>query len=244
MHIHLFEDILNSVIIIESGNVTKPGEFFSGSLALYVKERDRFSSLEANDVESQVLSKVYTELQQRYVGFDVAEQENADAFIVGMAALMHDIGHLSTDKSLHHADLSMSMAGDLLLAHDVSVDTREAILHAMAAHSFSLGIEARTLEAKVVRDADRLDSLGAIGILRWAITGAVRRTGETRTYHPDDPFAEWHALDDRRYMLDHFFTKLLKLDGTMATQTGRVLAQQRMAFMRAYLDEFRRELEL
>jgi len=226
------------------------------------KERNRFSLMEAKTFESQVLIKIYTELQQRYVGFDdpahgwehiervyrlalfVAEQENADAFIVGMAALMHDIGHLSTDKSLHHADLSLSMAGDLLLAHDVSADTREAILHAIAAHSFRLGIEARTLEAKVVRDADRLDSLGAIGILRWAITGAVRRTGETRTYHPDDPFAEWHALDDRRYMLDHFFTKLLKLDGTVATQTGRVLAQQRMAFMRAYLDEFRRELEL
>ena len=218
--------------------------------------------MEANDVESQVLLKIYEKMQQRYVGFDdpahgwehiervyrlalfVAGQENADAFIVGMAALMHDIGHLSTDKLLHHADLSMSMAGELLLAYDISSDTREAILHAIAAHSFSLGIEARTLEAKVVRDADRLDSLGAIGILRWAITGAVRRTGETQTYHPDDPFAEWHTLDDRRYMLDHFFTKLLKLDGTMSTQTGRVLAQQRMAFMRAYLDEFRRELEL
>ncbi len=218
--------------------------------------------MEANDVEAQVLSKVYEEMQQRYVGFDdpahgwehikrvyrlalyIAEQENADAFIVGTAALMHDIGHLSTDTSQHHADLSMSMAGELLLAYDVSADTREAILQAIAAHSFSLGIEPRSLEAKVVRDADRLDSLGAIGILRWAITGAVRRTGETQTYHPDDPFAEWHTLDDRHYMLDHFFTKLLKLDGTMATQTGRVLAQQRVAFMRAYLDEFRRELEL
>ena len=217
--------------------------------------------METSDVESQILSKVYEEMQQHYVGFDdpahgwehikrvyrlalyIAEQENADAFIVGMAALMHDIGHLSTDKLLHHADLSMSMANELLLAYDVSADTREAILHAIAAHSFSLGIEARTLEAKVVRDADRLDSLGAIGILRWAITGAVRRTIETQTYHPDDPFAEWHTLDDRRYMLDHFFTKLLKLDGTMSTQTGRALAQQRMAFMRAYLDEFRRELE-
>ena len=218
--------------------------------------------MEANDVEAQVLSKVYEEMQQRYVGFDdpahgwehiervyrlalfVAEQENADAFIVGMAALMHDIGHLSTDKSLHHADLSILMAGELLSAYDVSADTREAILHAIEAHSFSLGIEACTLEAKVVRDADRLDSLGAIGILRWAITGAVRRTSDTQTYHPDDPFAEWRTLDDRRYMLDHFFTKLLKLDSTMATQTGRVLAQERTAFMRAYLDEFRSELEL
>ncbi|HYX51408.1 MAG TPA: hypothetical protein VE843_16800, partial [Ktedonobacteraceae bacterium] len=120
----------------------------------------------------------------------------------------------------------------------------EAILHAIAAHSYSLGIEPRTLEAKVLRDADRLDALGAIGILRWAITGTVRRTWDTYTYHPDDPFAEWHQLDDHRYMLDHFFTKLLKLSDTMATQTGRVLAQERTAFMRVYLDEFKKELEL
>jgi uncharacterized protein len=218
--------------------------------------------MEANIFESQVLSKIYEEIQRRYVGFDdpahgwehikrvfrlafyIAERESASSFIVGMAALMHDIGHLSADKTQHHADLSMSIASELLRAYSVPADTQEAILHAIAAHSFSLGIKPRTLEAKVVRDADRLDSLGAIGILRWAITGALRRTSETQTYHPDDPFAEWHTLDDRRYMLDHFFTKLLKLDSTMSTQTGSVLAQQRMAFMRAYLDEFSRELEM
>lgn len=218
--------------------------------------------MEAHIFESQVLSKIYEEIQQRYVGFDdpahgwehikrvfrlafyIAERESANSFIAGMAALMHDIGHLSTDKTQHHADLSMSIASELLRAYSVPTDKQEAILHAIAAHSFSLGIEPRTLEAKVVRDADRLDSLGAIGILRWAITGAVRRTNETQTYHPDDPFAERHLLDDRRYMLDHFFTKLLKLDSTMSTQTGRALSQQRTAFMRTYLDEFRREVEL
>jgi uncharacterized protein len=218
--------------------------------------------MEVNDLESQILSKVYSEMHQRYVGFDdpahgwehiervyrlgvyIAEQENADTFTVGMAALMHDIGHLSTEKSKHHADLSVSKAGELLLTYDVSSDTREAILHAIAAHSFSLGIEPRTLEARVMRDADRLDALGAIGILRWAITGTVRRTAETYTYHPEDPLANWHTLDDRRYMLDHFFTKLLNLEDTIATQTGRVIARERTAFMRVYLDEFRKELEL
>ncbi len=216
--------------------------------------------MKVNDAESQVLSNVYAEMQQRYVGFDdlahgwehiervykqalaIAEQENADAFIVGMAALMHDIGHLSTEKSMHHADLSMSMAGELLLTYDVAADKRAAILHAIAAHSFSLGIEPHTLEAKVVRDADRLDALGAIGILRWAITGTVRSTEETQLYHPEDPFAEWHTLDDRRYMLDHFFTKLLKLEGTMATQAGRALARERTLFMQIYLDELRKDL--
>jgi len=218
--------------------------------------------MEVNNVASQLLLTLYAEMQQRHAGFDdpahgwdhiqrvyrlalfIAERENADALIVGMAALLHDIGHLSNDTSQHHADLSMSMAGELLLTYDISAATREAILHAIEAHSFSRGIEPRTLEAKVVRDADRLDSLGAIGILRWAITGTVRRTHETQTYHSDDPFAEWHALDDRRYLLDHFYSKLLKLESMMATQTGRVLARNRTAFMRDYLDQFRKELEL
>jgi len=218
--------------------------------------------MEANEVESQVLSKVHEEMQQRYIGFDdlahgwehiqrvyrmavyIAEQENADIFIVGMAALMHDTGHLSTDTSLHHADLSISMAGELLASYGIPAATREAILHAIEAHSFSLGIESRTLEAQVVRDADRLDALGAIGIVRWAITGVVRRTGETQIYHPDDPFAEWHALDDRRYMLDHFFTKLLKLEGTITTPSGRALARERTALMVVYLDALRKELAM
>jgi uncharacterized protein len=217
--------------------------------------------MEAKTIESQVLSGVYAEVQQRFEGFDdpahgwehiqrvyklalhIARQEKADLFIVGMAALMHDLGRLSDDKTKHHADLSLLSAIELLSAYHVTPDTQEAILHAIAAHSFSLGIEPRTLEAKVLRDADWLDSLGAIGILRWAITGAIQRTPQTRSYQPDDPFAEWHTLDDRRYMLDHFFTKLLKLSNTMSTQTGRALAQQRTAFMHTYLNEFRRELE-
>jgi len=201
-------------------------------------------------------------VQQRFEGFDdpahswehiqrvykialyIAECENADPFIVGMAALMHDLGRLSDDKTRHHAELSLLSAAEFLSAYQIMPVTQQAILHAIEAHSFSFSVEPQTLEAIVLRDADRLDSLGAIGILRWAITGTVQRTAQTQSYHPGDPFAGWHELDDRRYMLDHFFTKLLKLDGTMSTQTGRTLAQQRTAFMHTYLDEFRRELDM
>ena len=218
--------------------------------------------MEAKTIESHVLSDIYAQVRQRFSGFDdpahgwehiqrvykialyLAEQENADSFIVGMAALMHDLGRLTDDKTMHHAELSVLSATELLSAHHLTFDTQRAILHAIAAHSFSLGIEPRTLEAKIVRDADRLDSLGAVGILRWAITGTVRRTPQTLSYNPDDPFAQQDMPDDQRFMLDHFFTKLLKLSSTMSTQTGRALAQQRTAFMHTYLDEFRRELEL
>ena len=213
------------------------------------------------DIEkSQLLSQVYSEVEERFKQFDdpahgwehirrvyhlamhMAEREGADSFITGMAALLHDLGRLSHERGQHHADLSVSEARELCQRRHIAPETREAILHAILAHSFSRGIAPRTLEACIVRDADRLDGLGAIGIMRWAITGAVRRTPETLCYHPDDPFAEQHAPDDGRYMLDHFFRKLLKLGDGMSTATGRELAAQRTTFMRVYLDEFRCEL--
>ncbi|HLX58458.1 MAG TPA: HD domain-containing protein [Ktedonobacteraceae bacterium] len=212
--------------------------------------------------ESQLLSLVYSEIQERFKHFDdpahgwehirrvyelamyIAKQENADAFITGMAALLHDVGRLAHEEGQHHADLSASEASKLLGRYQAPSAAQEAIVHAIVTHSFSRGIEPRTLEARIVRDADRLDSLGAIGILRWAITGTVRRTPQTLTYHPDDPFAEKHTPDDHHYMLDHFFTKLLKLGDSMSTTTGRRLATRRIAFMRAYLDEFKNELTL
>ena len=214
--------------------------------------------------QSEVLSQVYTEVQQRFAGIDdlahgwehinrvyklalhIAEQEGADSFIVGMAALLHDLGHaaLANDQesSEHHADRSVALAGELLQAYQVPAETQQAILHAILAHSFSRGLEPQTREARVVRDADRLDALGAIGVLRWAITGTQRHSAQTKTYHPDDPFAEQRTPDDSLYMLDHFFTKLLKLGDTMATETGRFLAMRRIGFMRSYLYERKREL--
>jgi uncharacterized protein len=182
------------------------------------------------------------------LALSIAEQEGADRFIVGMAALMHDLGrtaqHDGNNNNAHHADLSVAVASELLQAYSVPADKQQAILHAIVAHSFSKGIEPLTLEARVVRDADRLDGLGAIGILRWAVTGTYMRTSDTASYHPEDPFGERRPLDDRRYMLDHFYSKLLKLSDTMATKTGRVLAQRRVAFMRTYLYEFKRELAI
>ena len=212
---------------------------------------------------SHVLATVYTEVEQRFTGIDdlahgwehvgrvytlalaIAEQEHGDHFIVGMAALMHDLGRTAPPtETTHHADLSVSLATALMQVHQVPQAQQEAILHAIIAHSFSRGVEPHTLEARIVRDADRLDGLGAIGILRWAITGAVRRTPETRSYHPQDPFGQQHTLDDQHYMLDHFYSKLLTLEETMLTETGRSLARQRTAFMHTYLHEFKRELEL
>lgn len=211
---------------------------------------------------SSVLTHIYTDVQQRFTyfhdlahGWDhvrrvyelalfIAEREHADRFVVGVASLMHDLGRtVEVEGNGHHADLSLVLASDLLRAYEVPANLQEEIHHAIVAHSFSKGIVPRTLEARVVRDADRLDALGAIGIMRWGIVSAQRQTPALQPYCPDDPLAERHDPDDHRYMLDHFYTKLLKLSSTMCTETGRVLAEHRTGFMRLYLDQFKREAE-
>src|SRR5712692_870905 len=104
--------------------------------------------------ESQVLSQVYSELQERFNHFDdpahgwehiqrvydlamrIAEQEGADGFVTGMAVLLHDLGRLSHEQGQHHADLSEIVERELLNRQKVTLERQEAILHAIVAHSF------------------------------------------------------------------------------------------------------------
>jgi uncharacterized protein len=119
-------------------------------------------------------------------------------------------------------------------------DCLPGIQHAIEVHSYSAGIEPRTIEAKIVQDADRLDALGAIGVARCIAVGtALGRT----LYHPDDPFCARREPDDSGASLDHFYTKLLKLVDTMQTVAGRREALRRNEFMRSYLAQLRTEIE-
>lgn len=114
------------------------------------------------------------------------------------------------------------------------------IAHAVEAHSFSAGIPPRTPEAKVVQDADRLDAIGAAGLARCLMLGgALGRP----LYAAEDPFCENRAPDDRTATVDHFYTKLLKLEGTMQTAGGRREARARTAYLENFLAELKREIK-
>jgi HD superfamily phosphodiesterase len=69
----------------------------------------------------------------------------------------------------------------------------------------------------------RLDALGAIGIARtYSIGGSENR----KYYNADDPFYRSDRdLDDMQWTLDHFQTKLLKLEDSMHTKTAKKIAR-------------------
>jgi len=135
--------------------------------------------------------------------------------------------------------LAAAAATDFLAAIGYPAGALSGIAHAVEAHSFSAGIPPRTIEARVVQDADRLDALGAVGIARTIALGGARGAP---LYATIEPFPHTRQPDDRASVIDHFYTKLLTLAGTMRTATGRAEAAARTAFMRDFLAQLGREI--
>jgi uncharacterized protein len=168
-------------------------------------------------------------------------EESADAWITLPAAWLHDCVAIAKDSPLRSrgSQLAAEAAVNFLQGLDYPAAKLPELAHAIEAHSFSAAIPARSLEAQVVQDGDRLDSLGAIGIARCLLVGGKLNRP---LFHLDDPFCEQREPDDSKYTIDHFYNKLLKLPGMMQTRSGKAEAERRAGVMRAWLDELATEI--
>lgn len=173
----------------------------------------------------------------------LAAISQADLHVVIPAAWLHDCVSVPKSSSLRNqaSRMAAKAAGDFLNAAGYPSQFIPAIQHAIEAHSFSANIAPRSLEAQVVQDADRLDSLGAIGIARCLMLGAVLNRP---LYELEEPFPHNRPADDQLYTIDHFYTKLLKLADSMQTPAGKAEAEQRSEFMRHYLGQLAIEIAL
>jgi uncharacterized protein len=157
------------------------------------------------------------------------------------AALLHDIANLPKDSPdrARASELSAAEARRLLPSLGFSPDATERIALAVLDHSFSRGAVPTHPLGQALQDADRLEAVGAIGIMRTISTGARM---SARYFHDADPFATARPLDDRAFSIDHFRAKLLGLAQTMLTPEGRAEAARRTALMLAFLDALASEL--
>ena len=172
----------------------------------------------------------------------LAAEEGAKLDIAVPAAYLHDCVYISKadPRRKQSSQISADKAVELLRGWKYPEEFFAGIHHAILAHSFSAGIKAETIEAKVVQDADRLDAMGAVGIFRaFAFSGLVRRS----LYNPEDPFCEVRKPDDQTNTLDHFFTKLLRLQEKLWTRSAKVEGEKRLKTMNVFLDSLRQELQ-
>lgn len=171
----------------------------------------------------------------------IARKEKADIRTITAEVLLHDIvSYPKSDPRSKNSSLeSAEESKKILKEHDFSQDEIKIIADAIRDHSFSRGVVPQTLEGKILQDADRLDALGAIGIARtFAVGGAENRP----FYNNDDPFCEKRSPDDKNWTLDHFYKKLLLLEKTINTETGKIEARKRIKIMKKFLDELKKEI--
>lgn len=157
------------------------------------------------------------------------------------AAYFHDAVNLPKNHPdrAQASTLSAEWAVTYLQTTDFPYEKLESVSHAIAAHSFSAAITPQTLEAEILQDADRLESLGAIGIARmFHVGGAMGGL----LFDADDPLARNRPLDDKRFSLDHLEVKLFPIAETMRTVEGREMALSRVEWMRSFRSRLLREL--
>jgi uncharacterized protein len=170
----------------------------------------------------------------------IGERECADLFVVQLAALLHDIA----DWKFHGGDESLGprRAGKWLAGLQVDSATVDHVCEIIRQVSFKgagVATPMRTLEGRVVQDADRLDAIGAIGVARaFAYGGHAGRA----MYDPDippEPHASFAAYKTNSGpTINHFYEKLLLLKDRMHTPAGREMAAARHQFMEQFLDRF------
>jgi len=168
-------------------------------------------------------------------------EEGVDPRECVAAALLHDLVNLPKDHPERAAasERSAAEARAILPKYGFDESAVERIARAVEDHSFSRGATPRDPLGDAIQDADRLEALGALGLMRTISTGT--RMG-ARYFHARDPWAEGRPLDDRRYSVDHFFTKLLGLPDTLRTPTGRAEARRRADFLEGFLRQLEGEL--
>ncbi|WP_342360335.1 HD domain-containing protein [Terrarubrum flagellatum] len=164
-----------------------------------------------------------------------ASEPGCDLDLLVAAVILHDCVAVekNSPQRAKASALAAARAREIVAPLDWSAERTDGLAHAIEAHSFSAAIKPVTREARVLQDADRLDAIGAIGVARcFYIAG---RMGSS-LYEPADPLARHRDRDDRRYALDHFETKLFRLNEGFQTDGGRALAAERDATMRRFVD--------
>jgi uncharacterized protein len=176
----------------------------------------------------------------------LAQAEGADLEIVSAAALLHDVEGTAPGETAranhHHA--SAEFAAGVLAAEGWTPDRIAAVQHCIRAHRFRDDREPpHTIEAKVLFDADKLDVLGAIGVARVVVYAAL--AGQPLYAEPSDQFKQSGIKEsgEPHSAYHEFLFKLSKIKDRLFTETASALAAGRHAYLDAYFEQLKLELD-
>ena len=173
----------------------------------------------------------------------LAEKEGGDILTISLAAILHDADDVKLSPETAEDNKN---ARELMDSLNIDKETQEKVITIIKQVSYK-GRDSEapdTLEGKIVQDADRLDSMGAVGIARAFAYGGSRGRP---MYDPDILPGEDLSYEEYRKSglttYNHFYEKLLRLYPLMNTESAKAEALKRDKYMRDFLAEFMKEWE-
>ena len=174
----------------------------------------------------------------------IGRKEGADMDVLSIAALMHDIGRCHEDDSkgdICHARKGSEMATPVITPLPLTDGQKQNILHCIRSHRFRGNHLPKTLEAKVLFDADKIDAIGAIGVARAYLfageVGARLHNAEELDIAQTKPY----SINDTGYR--EYTVKLAGIKDRIQTGEGKKIAAGRHEFMEIFFTRFLEEVE-
>ncbi|MDD5710767.1 MAG: HD domain-containing protein [Candidatus Colwellbacteria bacterium] len=169
-------------------------------------------------------------------------KEKADLDIVRASAIFHDVivypknHHKRLSSSRDSADFARKV---LIKCKSFPREKIEPVYKSIESCSYTKGVKPDFLEAQILQDADSLEAMGAIAIMRtFSSAGQMNKS----FYNNIDPFCKKRSPDDTKYALDLFLTRLLIVHNRLHTRTAKMLAKGRLQFLHKFLKQLEIEL--
>jgi len=173
----------------------------------------------------------------------IGRREKADLGVLALAALLHDIGRGEEDRSngrVCHGRSGAALSEGILRRHGLDLATIRAVVHCVRTHRYRGRAKPRTLEARILFDADKLDSIGAVGVGR-AFLFAGEVGARLHDKDVDIRRTKPYTKDDTAYR--EYLVKLRRVRDRMTTREGRRIAAGRHRFMSAFFDRLGKETD-
>lgn len=180
-----------------------------------------------------------------HLALRIGKTEGADWWVLGLAALFHDLARddeVQSGGEICHAEASAVQTSRILKVQGENLQIIEAVCECIATHRYRDQNPPRTLEGKCLYDADKVDSLGAVGIAR-AYLWLGERGGTV--YMSQD---EWEKTDFKSNRPEddslqrEWHIKFRHLKDNLYTNTARSLAAKRNQIMTSFLETMEREI--
>jgi len=185
---------------------------------------------------------------------EIGKREGADLEIIELSAILHDIfaneEKRSNVEGFRHEIEASKEAKNILKNLGFTDRTVDAVCHCIESHRKRTGrVQPQTVEAKCLFDADKLDCIGAIGIVRSAFMSLEQgqefyKQEDIETYKRRNIRPDGTVIDFAQHSSNlEYELSLKEVAKRMYTETGKRLARERAVFMDEFYSRLGKELK-